>query len=170
MSLGDNFTAPTGKRRKADGAVVDIASMIEALHKALVTDKNAGVLLYDANGAPLLTAANPGSVKVVNADAEAIPTKLTGSITEVASTVTVGVVTGLALAANANRKYASFQNISDTAIFLTINSSAALNQGIMLNPNGGTYEMSIAAGNLDIRAVNAISAAASKALLVREGV
>ncbi|MBW2672573.1 MAG: hypothetical protein JRD89_04040 [Deltaproteobacteria bacterium] len=36
------------------------------------------VLLYDANGNPLLTAVNPGNVKVVNPDAEAVPTKLTG--------------------------------------------------------------------------------------------
>jgi len=38
------------------------------------------VLLYDAQGNPLLTAASPGNVKVVNQDAEAIPTKLTGSL------------------------------------------------------------------------------------------
>lgn len=96
--------------------------------------------------------------------------QLTGSITETATTTTVGVATGQVLAANAARKYASFQNDSDTVIYLKIGSSAVLNQGVRLNPNGGVYEMSINTGNLDTRAVNAISSVASKNLLVREGI
>lgn len=99
-----------------------------------------------------------------------ISIQTTGSITGTATAVSVGIATGLALPANANRKYASFQNDSDTTIYLMISGSAVLNQGIRLNPNGGSYEMSPATGNLDTRAVNAISSAAAKNLLVREGV
>lgn len=96
--------------------------------------------------------------------------QLLGSITDTATSTTVGVTTTQVLAANANRKYASFQNDSDTVIYLKISSNAVLNQGIRLNSNGGVYEMSINAGNLDTRAVNAISSASGKNLLVREGI
>lgn len=99
-----------------------------------------------------------------------LPATLTGSITETATAVSVGVATGVALAANASRKYASFQNDSDTIIYLMISANAVLNQGIRLNANGGSYEMSPTTGNLDTRVVNAISSGASKNLLVLEGV
>lgn len=96
-------------------------------------------------------------------------TQLSGSITQVATSVTVGATTGQALAVNANRKYAMFINDSDTVIYLMVGSSAVANQGIRLNAFGGSYEMCSANGNLDTRVVNAISLAASKNLLVIEG-
>ena len=107
--------------------------------------------------------------KPVDADGNALMV-LKGSITTTPSVATVGTNSVLALAANANRKYASFQNDSDTVIYLMGTNAAVLNQGIRLNANGGTYEMSSAGGNLTLAAVYAISSAANKNLLVREGI
>jgi len=47
-------------------------------------------------------------------------------------------------------------------------SSSLLNQGIRLNPNGGSYEMSKENGNLSTDAVNVISGTSNKNLLVTE--
>ena len=99
-----------------------------------------------------------------------VPTKPTGSIVTTPTAVSVGVASGVVLAANANRKYASFQNDSVNTIYLMFNAAAVLNQGIRLNANGGVYEMSSAMGNLDLREVRAISSVAAQNLLVREGV
>lgn len=82
----------------------------------------------------------------------------------------IGVATTAALAANANRKYALIINDSDTVIYLKIGAAAVLNEGIRLNAQGGSYEMSVGYGNLDTRAINAISSVAAKVLLVTEGV
>jgi len=85
------------------------------------------------------------------------------------SAVTVGVATGEALAANTDRKYALFVNDSDTVIYLMIGADAVANQGIRINASGGAYEMSAVNGNLDTRAINAISTGAGKTLIVTEG-
>lgn len=85
------------------------------------------------------------------------------------STVTVGVTTGAVLAANTNRKYAILINDSDTAIYINIGAAAVLNTGIRIEANGGSYELSARNGNLSSAAINAISAAGSKILLVTEG-
>jgi hypothetical protein len=95
--------------------------------------------------------------------------KLSGSITEVPTEVSVGVASGVALAANVNRKYARFQNDSANTIYLKIGAAAVLNQGIRLNANGGSYEMSAAIGNLDLRVVYCITSVAAQNLLVGEG-
>ena len=84
--------------------------------------------------------------------------------------VTVGASTSSALAANASRKYALLVNDSDAVIYLKIGAAAVASEGIRINPNGGSYEMAPAYGNLDTRVVNAISSGAGKVLLVTEGV
>ena len=86
------------------------------------------------------------------------------------TTATIGAASGVALAANANRKYALLVNDSDSPVYLMTGAAAALNQGIRINPNGGSYEMSAAYGNLDTRVINAISSGAGKVLLVTEGI
>lgn len=85
------------------------------------------------------------------------------------TTATIGVASGVALAANANRTSALFINDSDTTIYLKVGAAAVLNEGIRLNANGSSYEMSNNYGNLDTRAIYAISSAAAKKLLVTEG-
>jgi hypothetical protein len=74
------------------------------------------------------------------------------------------------LAANANRKYALFINDSANTMYLSLAGAAALNQGIRLNANGGSYEMSSTMGNLSVGAVYANCAVGSQVLLVTEGV
>lgn len=96
--------------------------------------------------------------------------QLSGSIVETSTVATAGITSGVALAANANRKYARFINDSDNTIYLKIGAAAVLNQGIRLNANGGSYEMSAATGNLDLRAVYCITTLAGQNLIVGEGV
>lgn len=95
---------------------------------------------------------------------------INGTATVAHTTATIGVVSGVALAANANRKYALLVNDSDTVIYLKIGAAAVANAGIRLNASGGSYEMSATYGNLDTRVINAISTGAGKVLLVAEGV
>lgn len=86
------------------------------------------------------------------------------------TTLTTTTTSGAALAANVGRKYAFFQNDSDTPIYLKVGAAAVANQGIRLNANGGSYEMSTLLGNLDTRAVNAIhGGTGNKVLLVAQG-
>ena len=93
------------------------------------------------------------------------------AITGTSSTLAVTTASQVALAANANRKYAKFQNDSDTTIYLMTGAAAALNQGERLNPNGGSYEMSPAIGNLELTAVYAIhGGTGNKNLLIKEGI
>ena len=62
-------------------------------------------------------------------------------------------------------------NDSDTAIYLKLGADAVANQGIRLNANGGSYEMSRLHGNLYVGASNAIhGSTGNKVLLVTEGV
>ncbi len=83
--------------------------------------------------------------------------------------VTAGAVSTVALAANASRKYAVLVNDSDKEVYIMVGETAVLNQGIRINPNGGSYEMAAVYRNLDLRVINAISSAADKKLLVTEG-
>jgi hypothetical protein len=99
----------------------------------------------------------------------AVPVKEQGTATLVHTVATIGVASGAALAANANRKYALLINDSDAVIYLKFGGDAVLNQGIRLNANGGSYEICAANHNLDARVINAISSGASKNLLVAEG-
>jgi len=75
------------------------------------------------------------------------------------------------LAANANRKYLLVVNDSDTVIYIKIGANASLNDGIRLNANGGSYEISSAMGNLATGAINAIhGSTGNKVILITEGV
>ena len=91
------------------------------------------------------------------------PFALTHAAVSVLNTTTV------ALAASSARRYALFVNDSDTVIYLKVGVSAVANQGIRLNANGGSYEMSQEFGNVDNRAVNAIASVTGKNLLVTSG-
>lgn len=85
--------------------------------------------------------------------------------------VNVTTSTAAALAANLERKYALLVNDSDTTIYIKLGAAAVLNEGIRLNANGGSYEMSAALGNLVHVAINAIhGGTGNKVLLVTEGV
>ena len=72
------------------------------------------------------------------------------------------------VAANPARTYLLLQNDGAVDIYLKFGATAALNQGLRLLANGGSFESSINNQNLDIRAVSAICAGSST-LLVMEG-
>ena len=76
--------------------------------------------------------------------------------------------TQAALALNHERVYAMFQNDSDLTIYLRLGEDAIDTQGIRLNANGGSYEISDRLGNLFAGAVNAIAAGGSNNLLILE--
>ena len=80
------------------------------------------------------------------------------------------MATGVILAANVNRLYALFVNDSETIVYLALGGAAALNTGIRLNANGGSYEMSKKLGNLYTGVVNGISGVAGQVVCVTEGV
>ena len=100
------------------------------------------------------------------------PAVASGTITTAThTTATVTITTGAALAANTSRIWALFVNDSDTTIYLKLGVVAVANQGIRINANGGSFEMSSQSGNLYTGAVNAIhGGAGNKVLLVTEGV
>jgi len=81
--------------------------------------------------------------------------------------VSVGTTSTTVLSANPNRRLAVFVNDSDTEIYLSLSSTAVLNEGIRLNANGGLYEINLM--NLYTGEVSAISSADSKNLTVTEG-
>ena len=94
-----------------------------------------------------------------------------GNVTINHSALAVTTASQTALAANANRKYASFQNDSDTVIYLKVGSGAVVGQGYRINPNGGSLEMSPAIGNLSLSAIYAVhNGTGNKNLLISEGV
>jgi hypothetical protein len=97
---------------------------------------------------------------------------LTGAYTTPTHTaVNVATATTAIIAANANRKYLLLVNDSDTPIWIKLGANAVANQGIRINANGGSYEMSAKQGNLYLGAVNGIHASTgNKVMLVTEGV
>lgn len=83
--------------------------------------------------------------------------------------ITAAITSTAAAAANADRKYLLLVNDSDATIYVKMGAAAVANEGIRINANGGSYEMSSTIGNLYTGAVNCISAG-GKTLLVTEGV
>jgi Ni,Fe-hydrogenase maturation factor len=113
----------------------------------------------DGDYAPIQTDAD-GKVKVAGEVS-------TAPLTWAAPTfATVGVASGAALAANANRKGAVFVNDSANLIYLGIGAAASVGRGIRLNRQGGSYEMN--ATNLSTQVVNAIATGAGSNLCVHE--
>jgi len=89
-----------------------------------------------------------------------------GSVTH--GTMNMGTTSGTVLAANPNRRYALFQNDSDTAMYITFGTPAVVSKGIRLNATGGSYEMTREKGNLYTGVVFGICGSASKAVLITE--
>lgn len=77
--------------------------------------------------------------------------------------------TSVALAANDSRMYAMFQNDGDIDVYLRLGEAAIANEGILLNANGGGWEMSDRLGNLYLGVVNCIAASGTNVVLVLEG-
>ena len=91
-------------------------------------------------------------------------------ITLTHTAINVTTSTGEALAANTSRRWLLIENDSDTAIYCKVGVAAVLNQGIRLNANGGSWELSPRLGNYNTGAVNCIhGGTGNKVLLVTEG-
>ncbi len=75
------------------------------------------------------------------------------------------------LPANSYRSYALFTNISDTDIWLACDGQdAVVGLAVYLSAYGGSFEMSIGAGNVTNRSISAIHAGVgNKALVPLEG-
>ena len=129
-----------------DGATVNIENVFNASTDLAVS--GAGYILMDSNN----------RLEVVSGEARSAAH----------TAPTMGTATAAALAVNTSRTAALFINDSDTIIYLNIGSAGVLNTGIRLNANGGSFEMSKELGNLSTAAINGISSAASKNLLVTE--
>lgn len=80
--------------------------------------------------------------------------------------ISVGTSSTSVLAANSNRKKVILCNDSANIIYISFNGAAALNTGLRLNANGGTYIGD--GGCIETGAITAISGTASSNLLVIE--
>ena len=76
------------------------------------------------------------------------------------------------LAASDVRRWVLLVNDSVDVIYVSFNVPAVLNTGIRLNPNGGSLELALKNGTLDMRAINAIHGAGvvNRVMLVSEGI
>ena len=96
-----------------------------------------------------------------------------GSVTH--GTPQAGTVSGTVLAANADRKWLLVQNVSDTDIYISLGTAAAVTaKGILLKALAGgvihgQIEQAKGLGNVWTGPITAISSAAAKSLLITEG-
>lgn len=87
---------------------------------------------------------------------------------EVHAAVTCANTSTEALAVNGGRVAALLVNDSTQTIWIAINQTAAANEGIRLNANGGSYYMDVNDNNIDLEAVNCIVASGTGIILVTE--
>jgi len=156
------------RQNESDGAIlVELngtihADVIEADMNAITGEAPNGKTLYDLYNrliaAPATEAKQDSILAAIQNVSSSANTPKTG--------VVVGSSTTLALAANTARKSAVFTNDSNETIYLALGSEAAMNQGIRLNANGGSYEINQT--NLYTGIVTAICASGSKNLCVSE--
>lgn len=133
----------------ASGSPVQVGGVYRATLPA-VADGDAVSMLMDP----------AGRVQVISSD----------TVTYAHTAVNATTSSGEVLASNAARKYALLINDSDTVVYLKVGAAAVVSEGIRLNPNGGSFEISAAPGNRATGAINAIHAGSgNKAVLVTEG-
>ncbi len=85
------------------------------------------------------------------------------------TTASMTGTTATVLASNGGRKYALIVNDGTINCYLNLGSTAVANEGIRVNANGGSYEMSRNIGNLYTGAINGILVSGTATLLVTEG-
>lgn len=104
-----------------------------------------------------------------DAGGAAHPVKVDAKIALTASApaaASVGVTHGQVLAANANRRGLVLVNTSTNVISIAFGSSAVLNSGITLEPNGGSFTMD--EYTFTTAAVDAIASGGSSNLAIQE--
>lgn len=80
--------------------------------------------------------------------------------------ITVAAKSEQVLAARTSRVTAVFINDSDEVIYMALGTTAEMNKGIRLNPNGGSYEINLT--NMYEGAIYAICASGGKNLCIQE--
>jgi hypothetical protein len=80
----------------------------------------------------------------------------------------VDIASSLVLAKSGLRTNAIFVNNGDVPVFLTFSVDACKDEGIRVNGNGGSYELSEKSGNLDMRAVYGVVSEGDTTILVTE--
>ena len=158
---------PSGAALETGG---NLAAILAKLSNDPATQTTLAAILAKIIAAPATAALQGGGLPAALGAGGGLKVEGIAYTTPTHTAVTVGVATGVALAANASRLYALLVNDSDTAIYIKLGAAAVLNAGIRINANGGSYEMSKDLGNLYTGAINAIASAASKNLIVTEGV
>ena len=86
------------------------------------------------------------------------------------TTASMTATSAAVLATNGGREYALIVNDGSVACYLNLGSTAVASEGIRVNANGGSYEMSRNWGNLYTGAINGILASGTATLIVTEGV
>ena len=86
------------------------------------------------------------------------------------TTASMTATSAAVLATNGAREYALIVNDGSVACYLNLGSTAVASEGIRVNANGGSYEMSRNWGNLYTGAINGILASGTATLIVTEGV
>ena len=85
------------------------------------------------------------------------------------TTASMTSTTGAVLAVNQDRKYALIGNDGSVDVYLNLGGTAVAHQGIRVNANGGSYEISREHGNLTPVVINGITVSGTATALVTEG-
>ena len=85
------------------------------------------------------------------------------------TTASMSSTSAAVLAANSDRKYALIVNDGAAIVYLNLGGTAVANQGIRLNANGGSYEISSDQGNRFDGVINGITVSGTATVLVTEG-
>ena len=158
-------------RRVIDGNEVQVDIVAGALLAGGATEATLAAINAVLNAIDIGIPASVGQAAMAASMPVVIASDQTVITTPTHTPANVTTTTGEVLASNANRLYAILVNNSDTVIYIKWGAAAVANQGIRLNANGGSYEMSAMLGNLYLGAVNGIhGGSGNKVLLVTEGV
>lgn len=122
---------------------------------------------YSVNAGTEITSGNFGNVRMSSTrELSVIGSYINASAPTAAS---VGVASASCLAANDDRRAATFVNTSAATISLGFGQAAVLNSGVTLQP-GAAFNMSAMSGMLSTEVVNCIASAAASNLAIQESV
>lgn len=164
----DDLTTDAAGRLRTD-AIANLLGDEEDLDTGGAVDNHEVVALgtADAGGHTVVTGTTIGAIRAIDVNIAATGG---GAMTYAAPAfATVGAASGLVLALNANRRYASFVNDSANIIYLGIGAAAVIGSGTRINPNGGSYEIK-EFENLTTQVINAIATGAGSNMTVQEAI
>lgn len=86
------------------------------------------------------------------------------------TTASMTTSSGAVIATSLSRRYLLVVNDGSVDVYIKLGATAVANQGIRINANGGSFEMSPAHGNLFYGEINGITATGTATVLVTQGV